>query len=231
MTDARRTLSWLLLVLVGVVTAGGAFLAVYYAPSQPATSLNLAVKSTNAATSYTENLKQTSTTNGVGVLHLVVQAPDRLAGYEQATGRRSYLVVVKNTVYQSVATSITASISSRRFYVQHVSNPIRQVDPLPSYLALVNRAKAIHRNGSVYSFTLATNTGAKAQLSYTITGEYVSRVEVRIPGSVTQIDLTNLNSSPPVMLPAKSLIRSGSPTTTTPSTTTPSTTTPTTTAP
>jgi hypothetical protein len=227
MTDARRTLSWLLLVLVGVVTAGGAFLAVYYAPSQPATSLNLAVKSTNAATSYTENLKQTSTTNGVGVLHLVVQAPDRAAGYEQGVGRRSYLVVAGNTVYQTTPTKVTNSTTVHRFRVLHVQNPMSQVDPLPSYLALVNRAKAIHQNGSVYSFTLATNTGAKAQLSYTITGEYVSRIEVRIPGSVTQIDLTNVNSSPPVMLPAKSLIRSGSPTTTT----TPSTTTPTTTAP
>ena len=112
MTDARRTLSWLLLVLVGVVTAGAAFLAVYYAPSQPAASLNLAVASTQAATSYTENLKQVSTTNGTGVLHLVLQAPDRLAGYEQATGRRSYLVVVGDTVYQSVATSITSSIAT-----------------------------------------------------------------------------------------------------------------------
>ena len=123
MTDARRTLSWLLLVLVGVVTAGAAFLAVYYAPSQPAASLNLAVASTQAATSYTENLKQVSTTNGTGVLHLVLQAPDRLAGYEQATGRRSYLVVVGDTVYQSVATSITSSITTHRFYVQHVPNP------------------------------------------------------------------------------------------------------------
>ena len=65
MTDARRTLSWLLLALVAVVTAGGAFLGVYYSPSQPVTSLKLAAKSTLAATSYTEDLKQTSSTNGV----------------------------------------------------------------------------------------------------------------------------------------------------------------------
>src|SRR5882757_9785996 len=130
MTDARRTLSWLLLVLVGVVTAGGAFLAVYYAPSQPATSLNLAVKSTNAATSYTENLKQTSTANGTGQLHLVVQAPSRAAGYQQARGLRSYFVVVNDTVFESVAKSVTSSVTSHRFHVQHIANPLSQVDPL-----------------------------------------------------------------------------------------------------
>ncbi len=230
MTDARRTLSWLLLLLVGVVTAGGAFLAVYYAPSQPATSLNIAAKNTTAATSYTEDLKQVSTTNGTGVLHIVLQAPDRLAGYEQATGRRSYLVVAGNTVYQSVATSITSSITSHRFYVQHVSDPISQVDPLPSYLSLVSRAKAVHRDGSVYSFTLATTTGKLAQLHYTVTGEYVSRIDVNIPGSITRIDVTRINSSPPVELPAKSSIRAGSPIPSTPTTAPPSTT-PTSTAP
>jgi hypothetical protein len=231
MTDARRTLSWLLLLLVGVVTAGGAFLAVYYAPSQPATSLNIAAKNTTAATSYTEDLKQVSTANGTGLLHVVLQAPDRLAGYEQATGRRSYLVVAGNTVYQSVATSITSSITSHRFYVQHVSDPISQVDPLPSYLSLVSRAKAVHRDGSVYSFTLATTTGKLAQLHYTVTGEYVSRIDVNIPGSITRIDLTRINSSPPVELPAQSSIRTGSPIPSTPTTTAPPSTTPTTTAP
>jgi hypothetical protein len=218
MTDARRTLSFLLLALVGVVTAGGAFLAVYYAPSQPATSLNLAAKSTGAATSYTENLKQASTTQGTGQLHLVLQAPSRLAGYEQSTGRRSYLVVVNNTVYQTVATKITSSISHLRFTVKHVANPIPQVDPLPSYLVLVPRAKAIHRNGAVYSFSLDTNTGTKAQLHYTVTGDYVSKIVVNIPGSATTIDVTRINSSPPIKIPAKSSISSA---TTTPTTTAP----------
>jgi hypothetical protein len=125
-------------------------------------------------------------------------------------------VVAGNTVYQTTPVKITNSTSVHRFRVLHVQDPMSQVDPLPSYLDLVNRAKSIHRDGSVYSFTLPTNTGAKAQLSYTITGEYVSRVDVRTPGSVTRIDLTNINSSPPVELPAKSLTFSSSPTTTTP---------------
>src|ERR1035437_6360359 len=100
MTDARRTLSWLLLLLVGVVTAGGAFLAVYSAPAQPATSLNIAAKNTTAATSYPEDLKQVSTANGTGLLHVVLQAPDRVGGEEQGTGRRASLGVWGYNVYQ-----------------------------------------------------------------------------------------------------------------------------------
>jgi hypothetical protein len=217
MTDARRTLSYLLLVLVAVVTAGGAFLAVYYAPSQPATSLSLAAKSTNAATSYTEELQQTLS-SGTVHLHLVVQVPGRAAGYEQGTGRRSYLVVVDNTVYQSPPAKITASPATPRFKVIHVANPLSQVDPLPSYLNLVGRAKAIHRNGSEYTFSLTTSAGGQALLRYTVTGDYVTRIDVLIPGSVTRIDVSHINSSPPIQVPPTSSISSGSPTT---STTTP----------
>jgi hypothetical protein len=217
MTDARRTLSWLLLALVAVVTAGGAFLGVYYSPSQPVTSLKLAAKSTGAATSYTEDLKQVSTTNGVGRLHLVLQAPDRAIGFQQATGRRLYFVVINNTVYQTVPTKITNSVTVHHFTVEHATNPIPQVDPLPSYLNLVNQAKDIHQNGSVYSFSLATNTGGKAHLRYTVTGDFVSKIVVDIAGSITTIDVTKINTSPPIKVPAKSLIVSG----TTPTTTTP----------
>jgi hypothetical protein len=213
MTDARRTLSWLLLALVAVVTAGGAFLGVYYSPSQPVTSLKLAAKSTGAATSYTEDLKQTSTTNGVGQLHLVLQAPDRAIGFQQATGQRLYFVVIKNTVYQTTPIKITNSVTVHHFTVEHATNPIPQVDPLPSYLALVNRAKDVHRNGEVYSFSLATNTGGKAKLQYTVTGDYVTNIAVSIAGSVTNINVTKINTSPSISVPAKSLIISGAPTT------------------
>ncbi|HEY1467007.1 MAG TPA: hypothetical protein VGF11_08120 [Acidimicrobiales bacterium] len=216
MTDARRTLSWLLLALVAVVTAGGAFLGVYYSPSQPVTSLKLAAKSTGAATSYTEDLKRVSTANGVAQLHLVLQAPDRAIGFERATGRQLYFVVINNTVYQTVPTKITNSVTVHHFNVQQASNPLAQLDPLPSYLDLVNRAKAIHQNGDVYSFSLATNTGTKAQLHYTVTGDYVSKIVVDIAGSDTTINVTKINSSPPIVAPTKSLISSG---TTTPTTT------------
>jgi hypothetical protein len=88
---------------------------------------------------------------------------------------------------------------------------------LPSYLNLVTRAKAVNRNGEVYSFSLATSTGGNAQLHYTVTGDYVSKIVVDIPGSITTIDVTKINSSPPIQLPARSLISTGStPTTTTP---------------
>ncbi|HEX4218086.1 MAG TPA: hypothetical protein VHZ02_06955 [Acidimicrobiales bacterium] len=217
MTDTRRVLSWLLLALVGVVTAGGAFLGVYYAPSQPVTSLKLAAKSTGAASSYTEDLKQKSTTNGVGQLHLVLQAPDRAVGFQQATGQRLYFVIVNDTVYQTTPTKISSSVTVHHFTVQHATNPIPQVDPLPSYLTLVSRAKDIHHDGAVYTFPLATNTGGKALLHYTVTGEYVSKIVVDIAGSVTTINVTKINSSPPIKVPAKSSIVSG----TTPTTTTP----------
>jgi hypothetical protein len=216
MTDARRTLSWLLLALVAVVTAGGAFLGVYYSPSQPVTSLKLAAKSTGAATSYTEDLKRVSTASGVAQLHLVLQAPDRAIGFEQATGRQLYFVVINNTVYQTVPTKITNSVTVHHFKVQQASNPLTQLDPLPSYLDLVSRAKAIHQNGDVYSFSLATNTGTKAQLHYTVTGDYVSKIVVDIAGSATTINVTKINSSPPIAAPAKSLIISGTTTPTTP---------------
>ena len=206
MTDARRILSWLLLTLVAAVTAGGAFLAVWYAPSQPATSLSLAAKSTKVASSYTENLKQVSTTNGVGQLHLVFQAPSRAAGFQQATGQRLYFVVVGDTVYQTTPTKISKSITVHHFRVVHAANALSQVDPLSSYLALVSQAKGLHQNGSVFSFSVPTSSGGKAQLRYTISGEFVSKIQVNIPGATTQIDVTRINTSPPVKVPAKSSV-------------------------
>jgi hypothetical protein len=110
-------------------------------------------------------------------------------------------------------------VTVHHFTVQQASNPLPQLNPLPSYLDLVNRAKAIHQNGDVYSFSLATNTGTKAQLHYTVTGDYVSKIVVDIAGSITTINVTKINSSPPIAVPAKSLIVSG--TTTTPTTTAP----------
>jgi hypothetical protein len=88
----------------------------------------------------------------------------------------------------------------------HAANALSQVDPLSSYLALVSQAKGLHQNGSVFSFYVPTSSGGKAQLRYTISGEFVSKIQVSIPGATTRIDVTRINTSPPVKIPAKSSI-------------------------
>ena len=174
------------------------------------TSLKQATKNTAAATSYTVDLQQTSKSNGSGGLHAVVDPPDRLAGYQQDSGRRVYFVVVNDTVYQTAPAKITAKASSRSYHVEHVTTgAFAQVNPLPSYLNLVNRAKNVRSSGSTYSFHLPNSTGGLSNLTYTVTGKYVTKIEVTQPGSAVNITISAINSSPQVKAPPTSSIISG----------------------
>jgi hypothetical protein len=155
------------------------------------------------------DLQQTTKSNGSERLHVVVHAPDRLAGYQQASGRRSYLVVVKDTVCQTAATKITANATTRPFRVEHAADAVAQIDSLPSYLKLVNKAKDVHPSGSTYRFDLPTSTGGLAQPRYTVTGKSVTKIEVTQPGSVVKVTISAINSSPQVKAPTASSIISG----------------------
>ncbi len=210
MKDSRYISSWLLLALVVVVAGGAAALAVNESPSLPSAGLVFAAENTQAATSYTENLTQTSATSGSQTLHLVYQAPDRYAGYEQSGARRVYLVADGNTVYETAVTSITASISTLHFYVIHTSGVAGQLDPLPSIVAAAKQTETMHKNGLVYGFGL-TSSGGSALYRYTVAGEYLSSVVAVSSGGSARITFSRVNSSPLVQLPRASSLLPGSP--------------------
>ena len=91
MSDIRRTISWLLLVLVAVVGLGGAVLGITGAPKDA--TLPVAASNTLAAPNYTETVTE-KTPQGNQTDQLVWQAPNRLGGYIQSGNKRSYVYVL-----------------------------------------------------------------------------------------------------------------------------------------
>ena len=120
----RRTISYLLLVLLVVAGAAGALIGVAQASS--GAPLSQAVANTLAARNYSE-VETQHTPQGSQVLHLVFQAPDRIGGYVDSGSRRTYVLVIGTTQYQSVTVS-THGQPHLVFYSQH-SRGAAAVDP------------------------------------------------------------------------------------------------------
>jgi hypothetical protein len=210
MSDSRRVLSWLLLVMVVVVAGGAAALAVGAAPSEPVTGLKAAADNTTAATSYTEQLVTTGSSGRV-VQHFVFEAPDRMAGYETISGKRSFIVAIGDLVYESAALPVSAPASERRYYTQTVSDPIAQVDPLSQLLRYVGVNKAVQRRGEDFTFTLPTTQGSTATLTFLVSGSYIGRATVHVDGSVTTLSVSAINGGATVVAPPRRSLEAAPP--------------------
>jgi hypothetical protein len=196
MNDLRATISWLLLVMVGVVGAGAAVLGISQAPKN--VPLHKAVENTLAASSYTEMVTQSSP-QGTQTDFLVYQAPDRLGGYIQSGTKRTYVYVIGNYEYQSLATVSTASSRHLVFY-QQPSEGVSAVDPAYNYLTYATKAKGITSSGSTYTFTLTQN-GQTGTFVYTVSGNYVSTFSVSVQTASVHLAISQVGTSPPVALP------------------------------
>jgi hypothetical protein len=197
MNDLRSTISWLLLTLLGVVGAGAAVLGVSQSPDN--VPLATAVKNTLAAPSYSMALTQ-STAQGKQSDYLVYQAPDRLGGYVVSGNKRTYVYVIGTTEYQSLTVSANTPTSHLVFYKQE-SQGAAALDPVSNYLHYASLAKHVTQSGSTYSFSL-TQQGQVGKFTFTVSGSYVSAIDLTVQTSSVQLIISQVGTSPPVALPA-----------------------------
>ncbi len=206
MTDLRRIISWLLLVLVAVVGLGGAVLGISGAPKN--STLSAAATNTLSAPNYTETVVE-KTPQGTQTDQLVWQAPDKLGGYIQSGNKRSYVYILPSksggsVEYQSVTVSASAPTTHLTFYRQ-ASQSAALTDPAQHYLPYAVHAKNVTQSGSTHTFTLKQTSSqgpVTITFTYTVSGRYVSQLGLAAQGSSVQLTLTAIGSSPPVALPA-----------------------------
>ena len=210
MTDARNLIGWVLLGGVAAIAGGAAALGVLQAPNNA--SMVDAATNTLAAPNYTQNLVQTmggqKQTEFFVFQHgragrvrgKVVRTPDRLGGYIQSGGNRSYVYVIGTTGYQSVTAPAGVPVNRLTFYRQN-SQPAIAYDPAHGYLPYATEAKHPGQSGSTYAFSL-TKQGQTGHFTFTVAGPYVSRFTLTVPNASVRLDISDVGTSPPVQLPA-----------------------------
>ncbi len=191
----RKYLSFVLLGVLSLVGLGAAVLGVVQGKS--GTDLGLAVKTTLASSNYSEYLVE-KTPQGNQTASLVYQAPDRLGGWLQSVGRRTYLVIIGSTEYISVTRPAGAAGAPLSFYTQQTTGA-QAVDPAHTYLPYYNKGPAT-RSGAVTTVTLSQG-GQTEKLTYTVTGNYVSKFTASTPGGTISLDISEIGTSPTVSLP------------------------------
>ena len=175
--------------------------------STSGTDLGQAVKNTLGAPNYSENLVE-KTPQGNQTASLVFQSPDRLGGWLLSAGRKTYLYIIGTKEYIAVSQKASAP-APKTFYTQE-SAGAQAVDPAHTYLPYWDKGKST-RSGSVTTVTLSQG-GQTEKLTYTVTGNYVSKFTASTPGGTIVLDISAIGTSPSVSLPA------GFKTTTTPPT-------------
>jgi hypothetical protein len=211
MNDLRGTISWLLLVLVGVVGAGGAVLGITNAPNnaplivcrspkQPIQTCTGAVPNTLNAPNYSEVVTE-ATSQGTQTDYLTFEAPDKLGGYVESGSKRTYVYVIGSVEYQSLTVSANASTKHLVFYKQ-ASQGATLIDPVHNYLHYTQTAPHITSSaGGTYTFTLSQD-GETGTFVYTVSGQYVSEFNLSVKGASVHMVISQVGTSPPVALPA-----------------------------
>ncbi len=199
-SDMRKYLSFVLLGVLSLVGLGAAVLGI--AQSQSGTDLGQAVHNTLRAPNYSEYLVE-KTPQGNQTASLVYQAPDRLGGWLQSAGRRTYLVIIGSTEYISVTRSTKTAGGPLTFYTQQTTGA-QAVDPAHTYLPYWNCHGAptcpTTRSGSVTTVKLSQG-GQTEKLNYTVTGNVVSKFTAVTPGGTISLEISKVASSPAVALP------------------------------
>ena len=196
----RKYLSFILLGALTVVGLGAAVLGIVQ--SQSGTSLGQAVTITLKSPSYAE-LDVEKTPQGDQTANLVYQAPDRLGGWIQSAGKRTYLVIIGSTEYISLTRDAKLAGSPLIFYTQQ-SPGAQAVDPAHLYLPFYKQGPST-RSGSVTTVTVTQN-GQSVKLRFTVTGNYVSNFTANEPGGSIDLTISHVGSAPAVNLPKGSRI-------------------------
>jgi hypothetical protein len=191
----RKYLSFVLLGVLSVVGLGAAVLGI--AQSSSGTNLGQAVTNTLKSPNYSEYLVE-KTPQGNQTASLVYQAPDRLGGWLQSAGRRTYLIIIGSTEYISVTRPAGSTAAPLTFYTQQTTGA-QAVDPAHTYLPYYDRGPST-RSGSVTTVTLSQG-GQTEKLTYTVTGNVVSKFTASTPGGTIILEISEVGSSPAVALP------------------------------
>jgi len=201
----RKYLSF---VLLGVLSLAGLIATVVgLVQAQSGTSLGQAQKITLASPNYTEHLVE-KTPQGNQTANLVYEAPDRLGGWLESAGRRTYLVIIGSTEYISVTRPKGSANKQLTFYTQQTTGA-QAVDPAHTYLPYWNCHGApkcpTSRSGSVTTVTLSQG-GQTEKLSFTVTGNFVSKFAAVTPGGTIDLQISEIGTSPAVALPKGSRV-------------------------
>jgi len=205
-----KFLSFLLLGILTVVGLGAAALGVVQGKS--GTELSQAVTNTLKAPSFTEYLVE-KTPQGDQTANLSYNAPDRLGGWLDSVGRRTYLVIIGTTEYISVTRPIKGAKGPIDFYKQQTEGA-KAVDPAHTYLMYYDKGTST-KSGSVTTVTLSQG-GETEKLIYTVTGNYVSNFKAVTPGGTINLAIANVGSAPKVALPKNAKFAASPPASTTP---------------
>lgn len=197
----RRVISFLLLALLFVAAGAGAAVGATQASS--GAPLSQAVANTLAAPNYTQVLSE-KTPQGNQIAHLVFQAPDKLGGYVQSGSKRTYIAVIGTTEYQSVTVSASHGPSHLTLYSQPSQGAIA-VDPVHTYLPFYSKGTHVQKSGSTTTMTLSQG-GQSDKLTFVVNGSYVSNFAAVTPTGNLSLAISDVGTSPPVALPAKSKV-------------------------
>ena len=192
----RKYLSFVLLGVLTIVGLGGAVVGAVQSSS--GTDLGQAVTNTLKASNFSEDLVE-KTPQGNQTASLVFESPDRLGGWLQSAGRRTYLVIIGSTEYISVTQSAKSAKVPLVYYSQQTTGAVA-VDPAHTYLPYYDKGPST-RSGSVTTVTL-TQGGQTEHLTFTVTGNYVSAFRAVTPGGTIQLAISKVGTSPAVALPA-----------------------------
>jgi hypothetical protein len=197
--DARQGLSWLLVAMVAAVTAGAAALGVSQAPTTA--SLTDAIHNTLKASGYnevaTEQMQQGA---GSETAYVTYQAPDRLGGYVEASGKRTYIYFIGQYEYRTLPLSPRASTRHLTLYRQAVPGGT-SADPAHTYLVLATQGTDQRQSGNTTTMTL-NQAGQTVSLSYTVSGQYISQFKGSGQGASVELLISQVGNAPPVNLPA-----------------------------
>ncbi len=199
MFGSRNLLGWLLVGLVGAVTAGGAILGVVQSPGTA--TLPQAIDNTLQAPSYSEVFTETLPV-GSQTGYLTYQAPDRLGGYVLVgSHQRTYVYVQGHDEYQSITVQSGTASSHLVFYRQHVSSPISEIDPVKNYLRLGRGGHVVSKKGGNTYTEIVTRGGATGEVTYTVTGQYIGRFTIHAQQTTVVVTISQVGTAPAVGLP------------------------------
>ena len=197
MGDARQSLSWLTVGMLAAVVAGAAALGVAQAPVTG--TLGDAVTNTLDAPNYNEVASE-KTPQGSETAYLTYQAPDRLGGYVESGGRRTYIYFLGTVEYQSTTVSSKDSVKHLTFYRETIPGG-SAADPAHTYLKLYSEGKNKKQSGNTTTMDL-DEEGQTVALTYTVSGQYVAEFNGSEQGANIHLVIAQVGSAPPVKLPA-----------------------------
>ncbi len=205
MNGPFRIVPWLLLLLLVVLAGGGAALGVAQSPTQ-IDLLHQAVTNTLDAPNYTSVSVLAQSGGPSETQHLIWQAPDRLGGYVESQGSRSYVAVIGRFEFQSSPVSASAS-NAHLTFTRQAGQPASAYDPVRNYLGLLQHATDVHQHGTKSTFVLAVQ-GQSLQGTVTVTGTYVSALHIAGAGASVNLAISSVGSSPAVALPSGAKVSS-----------------------